>query len=48
LKESEGGADPELIDIADDEEYGAASDAFEEYLDTLEFDELVTEEDEGR
>ena len=48
LKDSEGGDDPELIDIADDEEYEAASDAFEEYLDTLEFDELVTEEDEDR
>ena len=46
FKESEGGGDPELIDITDDEEYEAAADAFEEYLDGLEFDELVTEDEE--
>ena len=46
FKESEGGEDPELIDITDDEEYEAAADAFEEYLDGLEFDELVTEDEE--
>lgn len=44
FKEVEGG-EPELIDITDDEEYEAAADAFEEYLDNLEFDELVEEED---
>ena len=40
------GADPELIDITDDAEYERAADAFEEYLDDLEFDELVDEEEE--
>lgn len=40
------GADPELIDIADDAEYELAADAFEEYLDDLEFDELVDGDEE--
>lgn len=34
-------AEPELIYIDDDEEYEAASDAFDELLDSQEFDELV-------
>ncbi len=38
------GQDPELIDITDDAEYEVACDAFEEYLDDLEFDELVEED----
>ena len=46
FQESEGGLDPELIDITDDEEYEAAADAFEEYLDGLEFDELVTDDED--
>lgn len=46
FQETLDGSDPELIDITDDEEYEAAADAFEEYLDGLEFDELV-EEDEA-
>ena len=31
--------------IEDDEEYDAVSDAFDEYLDSQEFDELVEDED---
>lgn len=37
-------AEPELIYIENDEEYEAVSDAFDEYLDNQEFDELVSEE----
>ena len=44
FKEVEG-ADPELISIESDEEYEAACDAFDEYLDSVEFDELVEESD---
>ncbi len=32
--------EPELIYIDDDEEYDAVTDAFDEYLDSLEFDEM--------
>ena len=42
--ESNPDAEPELIYIGDDEEYEKVSDAFDEYLDTVEFDELVDEE----
>jgi len=41
-----GDDEPELENIEDDDEYERASDAFDEYLDSVEFDELVTEEDE--
>ncbi|NLL79027.1 MAG: DUF1292 domain-containing protein [Clostridiales bacterium] len=34
-------AEPELQYIEDDEEYEMVSDAFDEYLDNAEFDELV-------
>ena len=37
------GYDPEF---EDDEEYEAASDGFDEWLDSLEYDELVSEDDE--
>ena len=37
---------PSLRYIDDEEEYEAASDAFDEYLDSVEFDELIDEEDE--
>ena len=37
--ESEDG-DPELDNILDDEEYEIAADAFDEWLDTQEFDEM--------
>ena len=36
--------EPELGYIDDDDEYEAVSDAFDEYLDNCEFDELVEEE----
>ena len=35
--------EPELIHIDDDEEYEAVADAFDEYLDTQEFDEIIEE-----
>ncbi|MBR4769292.1 MAG: DUF1292 domain-containing protein [Lachnospiraceae bacterium] len=41
------GADPDLIDIASDEDFEAASDAFDEFLDNAEFDELVEESEEA-
>ncbi len=37
--------EPELDYIDDDDEYEAVADAFDEYLDASEFDELVDEED---
>lgn len=37
--------EPELDYIDDDEEYEAVADAFDEYLDSAEFDELVDEND---
>lgn len=36
----------ELIHIEDDEEFEAVSDAFDEYLDSEEFDEMFEDEDE--
>lgn len=36
---------PRLENIEDDEEYEAASDAFDEMLDSMEYDELVSEND---
>lgn len=35
---------PTLENIEDDEEYEMAADAFDEYMDNLEFDEMVGEE----
>ena len=37
--------EPELGYINDDDEYEAVADAFDEYLDSAEFDELVEEND---
>lgn len=37
--------EPELEYIDDDDEYEAVADAFDEYLDASEFDELVDEND---
>lgn len=37
--------EPELEYIEDDDEYEAVADAFDEYLDSSEFDELVDEDD---
>ncbi len=39
-----GEDDIELINIEDDEEYEKASEAFDEYLDSLEFDETFSED----
>lgn len=39
--ESDPDAEPELFFIEDDDEYEAVSDAFDEYLDNAEFDELL-------
>ena len=39
------GEEPELEYIDDDDEYEAVTDAFDEYLDSSEFDELVDEDD---
>lgn len=36
--------EPELTYIEDDEEYEAVADAFDEYLDSAEFDELVDDD----
>ncbi len=36
--------EPELIYIESDEEYEMVAEAFDEYLDSVEFDELVDEE----
>ena len=37
--------EPELGFIDSDEEYEAVADAFDEYLDSVEFDEIVEEEE---
>ena len=37
--------EPELGFIDSDEEYEAVADAFDEYLDSVEFDEIVEDED---
>lgn len=44
--ENDPDAEPELLYIEDEEEYEAASDAFDEFLDSQEFDELIDEGDE--
>ncbi len=38
--------EPELSYIEDDDEYEKVSDAFDEYLDSCEFDELLNEDEE--
>ena len=44
--EEDAEGNPSLRYIDDEEEYEIASDAFDEYLDKQEFDELVDDEDE--
>ena len=44
--EEDAEGNPSLRYIEDEEEYEIASDAFDEYLDKQEFDELVDEDDE--
>ena len=43
--ENNPNAEPSLSYIDDDEEYETVADAFDEYLDTVEFDELVSSEE---
>lgn len=43
--ESNPNEEPELTYIEDDEEYDAVADAFDEYLDGVEFDELIDSEE---
>lgn len=38
--------EPELLFIEDDDEYELVAEAFDEYLDSVEFDELVDEDEE--
>ncbi|MBQ7833192.1 MAG: DUF1292 domain-containing protein [Lachnospiraceae bacterium] len=38
--------EPELKYIEDDEEYEAVADAFDEFLDKQEYDEIITEDEE--
>jgi uncharacterized protein YrzB (UPF0473 family) len=42
--ENDSNAEPELIYIDNDEEYDNVADAFDEYLDNVEFDEIVEDE----
>lgn len=44
--EKDPNAEPELGFIEDDEEYEKVADAFDEYLDTVEFDEIVEDNSE--
>ena len=46
LNEEDEEGNPSLRYIDDEEEYEAASDAFDEYLDTVEFDEIIDEEED--
>ncbi len=41
------GREPEIENIDDDDEFELVLDAFDEFLDTVEFDELVDGEDEA-
>ena len=41
------GGEPELENIEDDQEFELARDAFDEFLDTVEFDELVEEDEDA-
>lgn len=43
--ENDPNVEPDLIYIDDEDEYEKASDAFDEFLDSQEFDELVDDEE---
>lgn len=43
--ENDPNVEPELVFIEDDEEYETVADAFDEFLDNVEFDELVDNEE---
>lgn len=42
----EGDEDPQLLNIDDDDEFEAVADAFEELLDSMEYDELFDEDED--
>ncbi len=44
--ESDPNSEPQLEYIDDDEEYENVADAFDEYLDNVEFDEVVKDDEE--
>lgn len=44
--ENDPNEEPELDYIEDDEEYEAVAEAFDEYLDSVEFDEIIDAEEE--
>lgn len=44
--ESNPNEEPSIEYIDDDDEYEAVADAFDEYLDNVEFDEIVEDQDE--
>ncbi len=44
--ESDPNAEPELLFIEDDDEYESVADAFDEYLDSQEFDELLDDSED--
>lgn len=44
--EDDPNEEPELEYIEDDEEYEAVAEAFDEYLDSVEFDEIIDAEEE--
>ena len=44
--ENDPNAEPELGYIDDDEEYEIVADAFDEYLDNAEFDEIISDDGE--
>lgn len=46
VQKGEGENDIDLLNIEDDDEFDAVSDAFDEFLDAQEFDDMFEEEDE--
>lgn len=44
--EKDPNAEPKIEYIDDDEEYAAVEDAFDEYLDNVEFDEVIDDKEE--
>ena len=48
VQKGEGDEDIELINIEDDEEFEVVSDAFDEFLDTQEFEDMFEEEEDEK
>ncbi len=46
VQKGEGDEDIELINIEDDEEFEAVSDAFDEFLDTQEFEDMFEDDED--